>query len=825
MVKEALQQLVTPAITTPARGTVIDLGAQTIAGSKAIADATVSLFRDLMPQPLGETQTISPEGDWSISITLDKPDVGELILLVQQKNETDSSAVSEAYPLMVRPSALAHFESRLTTQGNVICSGYSDFPGATVTVECNGPAGRIELSDTVRDDGQWRVEFPAVVPGPYNFSALQRVAQIASASTAGTAVAVAVPTPVFESLHVVDQVPTFKGIGHQWAGQNAARVEVWIADGAAQSSAEVIDGRWEITGKEWAPGAYHIGFQQVFNTLRSAYVMLEPDALIVTPVSPTIDQPLPDAVIDEQTPTFAGRAIANASVELRTLDGDVFGPTVADALGGWTFQVAADTPLAPISQTLQARQVVQGIASEWVSCTFRVTVPEPEFTTPSDNDVVDAPPQVQGRGWPRADIFVYREDGIPMGQAMVKPDMTWTMQLANAPSGPCTIRALQVVDGYASALSEDRHFVVQTHAPVILGPAANAYVQREATVSGTAVAGSVIGLEVKIDQRLQPAVENIRVNANGEWSAAIAPTPDVGPATVQAFQDYYGESKPSPIVSFNVTPQTPVFDSEWDGSTVGPWPLISGKGYPGDTMVVVTGVSTVLMTSMVDVDGNWQHPPDSGLQAPTAVLKVKAWRHATTTFDSPYSPDISLAVDPLIAQILMPQSHTRVVRGKVNICGRGLAGATIDLFVNEDASPIATKIPVTVEGWQVEVAMDDPAPMKVVAVQSKELLCATSPVQVFDVVPAAPEFTSPQPGSAETGWLTFRGTGFTGDTVEVFDASDEADVLAVGSVYGDKWVAPSNRRLPLGEISVSARQSRGGQQSDVTEPLTFKIVT
>lgn len=825
MERDEIQELLTPVIVNPLSGAVVDLGPLTVTGSKGVVDATVSLFRDLMPLPLGETQTIEAEGNWSIDITLDKLTVGELILLVQQKTPTDSSLLSEAYPLRVRPSRLAGFASQLTAHGSVICSGDSDFPGATVTVECNGPTGRIELSGPVRDDGQWQVEFPAVVPGSYHFSASQRVTQVASESTAGTAVAVPVPKPVFESLQVVDQVPIFKGTGNQWAGQEAARVEVWVANEAAQSSVEVINSHWVIDDKVWAPGSYHIGFRQVFNSLESAYAMLEPNALIVTPVRPTIDQPSQDDVIDEQAPILSGRAIGSASVELRTLDGDVFGPIEADAEGLWTFQIPAENPLAPISHTLQARQVVKALASEWVSRHFRVTVPAPTIDSPANEDVVDAPPQVQGQGWPGADVFVYREDGIPMGQATVRPNKTWAMPLVNAPAGRCTIRAQQVVAGYRSAPTDNRHFDVQTRAPTILIPAENATLQRGETVSGTGVVGSILRLELKIDQRLQPAIENVRVKANGEWSTAIPLTPDVGAATVQAFQDYYGESKPGVIVSFNVTPQPPVFDSEWDGSTVGPWPVISGTGYPGDTVVVVMGVATELMLPVVDVDGNWQQPSDSSLQAPTTALRVKARRHAQTKFDSPYSPDISVTVNPLIAQILLPQSHARSVRGKVNISGRGLAGATVDLFVNEGNCATATNIPVVGKDWQVEVDMDEPALMRVVAVQSKELHCGSSPVQVFHVVPDVPEFTSPLPGGEETGWLTFRGKGFAGDTVRVFSAGDESDVLAVGQVYGDTWVASTLRRLPVGEISVSAWQDRGDQKSDVAPTLTFKIVS
>jgi len=169
--------------------------------------------------------------------------------------------------------------------------------------------------------------------------------------------------------------------------------------------------------------------------------------------APVITSPSGGELVGTATPTITGTGTPGATVHVTIVEtGDQYDVAV-DAAGDWS--VVAATPLLAGSYTATAYQTLSGQTSGTDQQTFRIGLPPPVITSPTNGVVImDTTPTVTGTGIPGATVTVTVQETGNQYQTTVNPDGSWSLTIDSPlATGKYTLQAFQAAQGLTSPAS------------------------------------------------------------------------------------------------------------------------------------------------------------------------------------------------------------------------------------------------------------------------------------------------------------------------------------------------------------------------------------
>jgi VCBS repeat-containing protein len=506
----------------------------------------------------------------------------------------------------------------------------------------------------------------------------------------------------------------------------------------------------------------------------------------VGPVTGTISS---GGSTNDQRPQISGTAEAGSTITI--YDGSIaIGTAVAGSNGAWTFTPSVDLSEGNHSITVTATDVAGNTSTPSPAFTLNVDLTPP--VTPSAiviNDdtgslkgalavgqVTDSTqPRLTGRGEPGSTISIY-DNGKLVGEAIVKPDGTWTITPANPIAEGAHSITVQSTDGAGnqSAMSQPIAFIVDTtppDAPVIaLNPAGT-------QITGTAEPNS----SILITNNNGEIVGRTTTDGNGNFVATLSPAQTNGQLISVVASDAAGNQSPAATVNAADTtpPQAPgnlqVAD---DGQS------ISGTAEPGSTVTIKGADGTVIGETTANGDGTFS-TPISPAQTNGEVLTVIA---------TDGSGNVSLpntATSPDSTAPLAPDNV--VVSGDgTTVTGTAEAGSTVTIreggvtvgqAVTDDQGNFSVTLnPPKANGEALTADATDPAGNTgpTAPALAPDITPAQTPV-ILSVVDDLPATTGPigQGGLTNDATPTISGTGEAGTTLYIYSGSDQIGTLVI----------------------------------------------
>ncbi|MCU1751291.1 hypothetical protein [Pseudomonas sp. 6D_7.1_Bac1] len=693
-----------PAITVPGAGTVQNQ-TFTVSGAGGAAGATVEILKDFADHTVIGTGPVKAGGSWDVTVTVPP---GPVSLVAEQFIYSDEhSARSAPRTFKIRPSRLV-VNVAYPNDKTVRFSG-AGYTRATVEIWYKGGGGGIQWTATVVGSS-WQKEVIGWVPGSYVMSVLQKVSDgsggwIDSEWSNDVSVAVPVPKPTLnQPTDLPSQMPGFSGTGTSWTGQPATKVDVWLngAVHVAVPQATVNGSSWTVTAaQKLAPGTYSVKVRQVFDSKQSDWVELPGNMIVPAPL-PTIESIVENGL----SPDISGTCWPNAVVTLKFSDNNsATHPAIVNG-GNWTFR--RDTPFATeVTHTVTVTQTAGEQTSSPATRTFTVNKPllKPVITQPQKDQEVGRDLTVRGRDGVKGATMKLRDAQFerPLGEKLLTSDGDWSIELKDLAFRKYTIDAIQVIGQRESLRSDYCFFEVVVVPPNIEVPAPGGDLPRTSTLSGTGLPGARV--EVWLQGNAQPLLSNILVGENGHWEGEV--TLPIGAKTIWARQTLGDErpSKDSPPLNYRVVPALPFIETPGTNERVGRWTVVSGFGYPGDTVAVALAAApqTVLGRAPVLDDRTWSVPVE--LDRPGGTQRLIAVQ-SRDGFDS-RSSERAILLGSYLPTIDVP-AQGRWVTDPVGFAGKGRVGTgELASWFNPD-QVLAPGVPVTAQGWQRSVTQPLP---------------------------------------------------------------------------------------------------------------------
>ncbi len=443
-----------------------------------------------------------------------------------------------------------------------------------------------------------------------------------------------------------------------------ALVDVFVNNAQAGMGIIGANGQFEVVVSALQSGDLVQATQTVngVTSQLSAGVTVQP-----IPSAPIITPPLVEGMTD-----IRGTGETGATVDIFINSASTATGTV-EANGTFAIQVTA----LVAGQEVTATQTVAGVPSTPSAPLTVVMMPAPPIiTTP----IVEGTQAVAGTGVISATVEVL-VDGNAVGTTTVNASGTWSLALASALVAGQEVQAKQTVNGITSALSSSVTVVESPPPPVVTEPV----VAGSTMIAGTGSNGATV--EVFVDS---VSVGTVGVNTVGIWEIQV-PTTLVAGQAIEASQAVAGITSPlSDPVTVVSPPKPPIVDSPLiTGETA-----VSGMGNPGATAEVLVN-STSVGTTLVDMSGAWTLALMNPLQTGQVVTAIQAVAGVPSILSQPVT-----AVEPPPA----PAVDSPLIDGDMEIRGTGLAGASIEVFV--DSASVGTTNVNTNNTWALMV---DPA--------------------------------------------------------------------------------------------------------------------
>jgi len=501
----------------------------------------------------------------------------------------------------------------------------------------------------------------------------------------------AIPLPTNVRYTVQNYTPVFSG-----NGLNGATVVLLNDGGGASASPDAIVANRQWTSRpanHWGPTLErNVHIRQGMNGQWSeAWV-----TLVVT-IEPL---PVEISAIEEDglSPKISGTCYPGAGLILTFSDSNTeHRPDGGN--GTWRFQ--RSNGFAPGREyTVTVIQSVAGMSSLPASRAFLVRPHKPVITEPNENDETHYDLTVRGTKGCNGATLQLRDAqyGRALGEPkLLRADGDWFIELKKLAFRKYQIDATQTIADKESLRSDIRNCFVVLLPPVIEVPAANQSLARTSMVSGTGEPNGQVS--VWREGESLPLLDNVPVSGEGKWQAEV--TLPVGTYTLkarQAFQDQ--ASKDSPLRTYNVVPAAPLIESPGRGVHVGRSVVVSGFGYPGDTVTVTLsgGKNTLLGRSVVRDDRSWTLTLEADQPGGTHNLRAVAVRDGFESADS--------AAHPVVLGTYLPgidePAQGRWVENPLDLAGKGRVGVgRVTTWYNPE-QPLRSDIAVTAQGWSAQ---------------------------------------------------------------------------------------------------------------------------
>ncbi|MFJ4248497.1 hypothetical protein [Pseudomonas sp. NPDC089741] len=498
------------------------------------------------------------------------------------------------------------------------------------------------------------------------------------------------PAPTDLAYTVVDYTPILTG-----KGVSGATVQVTDKAGGASLAppAAVTAQGWRAqASSRWEP-----------NTSKVVLLVQKQGALDSEPVEMTISVPLLAPLItavedDGLSPKISGTCWPGATLSLKYSDSTT-GHEPSGSSGTWAFK--RDIGFAPDKEhTVTVIQTVAGRASPAATQTFWVSPEKPLITEPDENADTHYDLIVRGtNGFSGATLQLC---DAQYGRALGDPKRLtahgdWFIELKKLDFRKYQIDATQTIAGRESLRSDVRSYFVVLLPPKIDVPAHNQSLARISRFSGT---GEPFGqVTLWRENPSEILLDKVPVSGEGKWQAEVALP--IGNYTVKARQFFQShESKDTASRIYKVVPAAPFIESPGRGVHVGRSVVVSGFGYPGDTVTVtLTGSKGTLSgRSPVLGDRSWSLTLEPDQPAGTCDMVAVSSRDGFESAASAAHPVVLGTYLPVIDE----PAPGRWVENPLLFVGKGRTGVgrVVTWFDPEQA--LSAGLAVTAQGWRGE---------------------------------------------------------------------------------------------------------------------------
>lgn len=591
-----------------------------LSGANGLAGSVVTLYIDRSDTKVGQTGVLN-NLSWTGTVTLSP---GPVSLVAEQSQAGVISERSAVRLYKIRPPILTSPTMAVLPDNKVKISG-SGFTGATVEFTYVSGPGAQTLPPVSVAGGAWEVTATSWPPGSYTFSVTQKVSDGAGgwiiSQPRQFAFTWAVASPSDVTYTVTDYTPTFSG-----RGTTGATVRVRKSGGAiAAPDARVVNNQWSSqSGEPWGPTFEQVvHLKQILNGQQSeGWVEIK---VTIAPLAPVITSLVENGL----SPTVTGTCWPGAVVSLVFSDRPTVVHSPSGATGTWTFRRPTDFA-SGVTHTVTVTQTAASQTSPPVQRTFTVakTLLKPVITEPQENAEAGRELTVRGSSGVAGASMQLRDAqfGRPLGSPKVLTrDGDWEISLTGLEFRLYQIDAQQRLDGRDSERSLERNFYVVVLPPQILVPVSGGDLPRVGTVSGTGMPGALV--EVFLQGRPQPLLGPLLVGVDGSWDGVV--TLDVGHETLFARQTFEDKtSRDSPFQTFRVVPAAPSIETPALNEFVGRHAVVSGFGYPGDSVTVALAQAPqqVLGRGTVLDDRTWSVTVELDAPSGQRELIVVQWQ-------------------------------------------------------------------------------------------------------------------------------------------------------------------------------------------------------
>ena len=657
-------------------------------------DATVEIM--IMKGPEGATPPPSVSvvaGQWT-TVSQNWP-IGDYDLKVVQKvsDYADGWIPSQEYLFKTSsklppPSAVRYTNDLYTP--TFIGEGIA---GASVEVTDKATGAALAPSTQVTTQGWSTRAFDAWAPG--STRTVRVVQKLGAAVSDAVELVINIdrfPPPTELAFTVVDYKPRITGRG-------IAGATVQVTD---KQTGAAIAPPAPVTGQGWTAEA-STPWQP--NTTRIVLVVQSKDAFASDPVEMTISVPLLAPIItavedDGLSPKISGTCWPGATLILKYSDSATEHKPDGSS-GTWTFK--RDAGFAPDAQhTVTVIQTVAGLPSPPASQTFSVSPEKPVITVPEESADTHYDMNVHGINGYNGATLQLRD--AQFGRNLGEPKRLtahgdWFIELKKLEFRKYQIDAVQTIADRPSLPSAVRSFFVVLVPPVITVPEEHQSLARTSTLRGT---GEPLGrVTIWRESPSEILLDKVSIDAKGDWFADV--TLPIGNYKVKARQFFDNhESKESLVRSFKVVPAAPVIESPGRGVHVGRRVVVSGFGYPGDTVLVtLTGSKgSVRASAPVLEDRTWSLTLETGQSVGTAQLVAVSSRDG---FESAPSAAHPVELGTYLPEIDEP-APGRWVENPLRFVGKGRTGVGRMVSWYDPDQTLLEPIAVTDQGWRGEAS-------------------------------------------------------------------------------------------------------------------------
>ncbi len=564
----------------------------------------------------------------------------------------------------------------------------------------------------------------------------------------------------------------------------------------------------------------------------SAPVQFDVDAS--APAAPSITAPATNEVTGLR-PLVFGTAEPGSTVAVY-FDGSVTPACTAivDAQGNWACAPILALSVGAHSVTAKATDPAgnEGPASAPVSFSTSASQPPvaPLITEPiAGEHVASATPIFSGISVPLSTVEVFI-DGSNTPACTTTADASGRFACASATpltDGPHTVAAKATDSTGTSPLSTSVPFNIDTQAPAtptIASPAANANTGRTPTLSGTAVAGSIV--VVRIDG--QVVCETV-ATPQGMWSCPVTQPlqPGAHDATATSVDEAGNRSAPSSSLPFTVLgePRVPTLQQPSSGGqTTDTTPTYVGVAEPNSQISVKVN-GTVVCTTTADAMGAFSCTPTVPLALGNHSVEVTSTT-AGGTATSAMTMFSVIEASPAAPTLTSPSPGQRTSDTTPTFSGSAQPGTTVRIFVD------GTEVCSALVDTQGRFSCTGTAPLSVgdhVVTATATGAGGTSLVSmgvaftVFSPPTELPTVITPPAGGIVTQRPTFTGTATPGSTVQVFVGGKEVCSTTAGA--DGSWVCTPDEPLPEGDwvATVVSTDADGTMRESAERPFHIPV--
>ncbi len=522
----------------------------------------------------------------------------------------------------------------------------------------------------------------------------------------------------------------------------------------------------------------------------------------ITAPDSTPPQAIDTPTIDGTGTTVSGTGEPGATVIVRAPDGTELGSAVAGADG--SFEVTLDPP----QTNGEALTVEQRDTAGNVSSSVDLAAPDTQAPDAPDDVVLSADgTTVTGTGEPGAQVRVVGEGGVPLGNAVVQPDGSFSVTISPAQLNGQTVSVTQTD---AAGQTSDAYEVTARD------------VQAPEPAEGLALTGGGSILAGQGEPNSTIEVRNAagvllgegEVDADGNFSITLNPAQANGETISVVLTDGAGNASPSATLTAPDTtgPTAPTgLSVSADGTSV------QGTGEVGATVEVRDADGNLLGSITIPAGGSFQVPLDpaqldgGSLTVSLTDATGNAGGSATTT-----APDLTPPADPTGLAVTNTGGVTTVTGsapGATEVTVTGPNGTPITVPVEADGSfSVDLDTPLS-NGETVSVVVRDAA--------GNATLPAT--VDAPDTTPPAePTNVAVSPDGAIVG-----GGAEPGSTVIVRDPVDNSERGSVVVGPDGTFTIPVEPPIANGETVEVVVRDGGGNDTvvEVTGPDGTEVAT